>query len=139
VHTAADARAAVEGADVVVTVAAFGPIRQVMTEEWLTPQALVVPVDFATYLAAAVARNAALFLVDDEPQFRYYRELGEFDDYPDPTETLGQAIKRGASREQRPAGRVVSTALGAGLADFDWGTAVAGGGSAPARGQRLPR
>jgi ornithine cyclodeaminase/alanine dehydrogenase-like protein (mu-crystallin family) len=139
VHTAADARAAVEGADVVVTMAAFGPVRQVMTEEWLTPEALVVPVDFATYLAADVARNAALFLVDDEPQFRYYRELGEFDGYPDPAETLGEAIQRGASREQRPAGRVVSTALGVGLADVVFGDAVVRRAIADGRGQRLPR
>jgi len=86
-----------------VTVASFGPVRQVMTEEWLTSEALVVPVDFATYLAADVARNAALFLVDDDPQFRYYRELGEFEGYPDPAETLGQAIQRGprATRVRR--------------------------------------
>jgi ornithine cyclodeaminase/alanine dehydrogenase len=135
----ADARAAAEGADVVVTAAAFGPIRQVMTEEWLTPEALVVPVDFATYLSAGVARSAALFLVDDEPQFRYYRELGEFDDYPDPTETLGQAIQRGASREHRPAGRIVSTALGVGLADVVFGDAVVRRAIADGRGQRLPR
>jgi len=138
-HTASTAREAVEGADVVLTMASFGPIRQVMTEEWLTAEALVVPVDFATYCAAEVARSAALFLVDDDPQFRYYRELGYFDDYPDPAETLGQAIERGASREDRPPGRVVSTALGVGLADVVFGDAVVRRAIADGRGQRLPR
>jgi len=138
-HTAASARQAVEGADVVLTMASFGPIRQVMTDEWLSPEALVVPVDFATYCAAEVARGAALFLVDDDPQFRHYRELGYFDDYPDPTETLGQAIDRGASRENRPPGRIVSTALGVGLADVVFGDAIVHRAIADGRGLQLPR
>lgn len=139
VRTAATAREAVAGADVVVTMASFGPLRQVMTEEWLAPEALVVPVDFATYCAAEVARNAALFLVDDEPQFRYYRDLGYFDEYPDPAETLGQAILRGAAREDRPPGRIVSTALGIGLADVVFADAVVRRSVAEGRGHDLPR
>jgi len=138
-RTALTAREAVDGADVVLTMASFGPVRQVMTEEWLTPGALVVPVDFATYCSAEVARSAALFLVDDDPQFRYYRELGHFDGYPDPAETLGQAIVRGASRQERPPGRIVSTALGIGLADVVFGDAVVRRAIADGRGQRLPR
>ena len=139
VRTTAKARDAVEGADVVLTMASFGPVRQVMTDEWLSPDVLVVPVDFATYCSAAVARGAALFLVDDDPQFRYYRELGYFDDYPDPAETLGQAVERGASREHRPSGRVVSTALGVGLADVVFGDAVVRQAIADGRGRPLPR
>ncbi len=64
VAVAVDARAAVGDADVVVTAASFGPVRQVMTADWLTPKALVVPVDYATYCSAEVAGEAALFLVD---------------------------------------------------------------------------
>lgn len=139
VTVAATARDAIEGADVVVTLASFGPQRQVMTEDWLAPGALVVPVDFATYCAADVARNAALFVVDDEPQFRYYRDIGYFDDYPDPTETLGQAVLRNASRADRPAGRVVSTALGVGLADVVFADAVVRRAIATGRGRELPR
>ena len=59
VRVAADARAAVRDADVVVTAASFGPVRQVMTTDWLADDALVVPVDYATYCAADVARDAA--------------------------------------------------------------------------------
>lgn len=137
VRTTADARTAVEGADVVLTMASFGPVRQVMTGDWLESDALVVPVDFATYCAAEVAREATIFLVDDLPQFRYYRDLGHFDDYPEPTETLGQAILRGASRGQRPSGRVVSTALGIGLADVVFADAVLRRAAAEGRGQEL--
>jgi len=139
VRTTATAREAVEGADVVVTMAPLGSARQVMTEDWLTPDALVVPVDFSTYCAAEVARNASLFLVDDDPQFRYYRDLGYFDNYPDPGETLGQAIQRGATRDDRPSGRIVSAALGVGLADVVFADAVVRRAIADGRGQRLPR
>ena len=122
VSIASDPRAAVDGADVVVTAASFGPVRQVMTAEWLTEDALVVPVDYATYLAAGVAREAALFLVDDRGQFLANRDAGLFDGYPDPTATLGEAILAGTARPA--AGRVVVTHLGVGLADVVFGDAI---------------
>lgn len=115
-------RDAISSADVVVTAAAFGPVRQVMTNDWLTPDALVVPVDYATYCAAAVARDAALFLVDQREQFLANRDAGQFDDYPDPTATIGEAIVRGIERP--PIGRVVVTHLGVGLADLVFGDAI---------------
>ncbi len=122
VTVAVDARAAVSTADVVVTAASFGPIRQVMTADWLTEDALVVPVDYATYLAAEVARTASLFLVDDRGQFLANRDAGLFDGYPDPAGTLGEAILAGSVR---PAGgRVVVTHLGVGLADVVFGAAI---------------
>ena len=58
--------------------------RQAMTSDWLTPDALVIPVDYATMCAAEVAEGAALFLVDDRGQFVANREAGQFDGYPDP-------------------------------------------------------
>jgi ornithine cyclodeaminase/alanine dehydrogenase-like protein (mu-crystallin family) len=116
------ARDGIEAADVVVTAAAFGPIRQVMTNDWLTPDALVVPVDYATYCAAEVARDAALFLVDQREQFLANRDAGLFDNYPDPAATLGEAIVGGL---KRPAGgRVVVTHLGVGLADLIFADAI---------------
>lgn len=119
---APDARSAVRGADVVVTAASFGPIRQVMTSDWLADDALVVAVDYATYCAADVARRASLFLVDDRGQFLANRDAGAFDDYPDPTATLGEAL---LARTARPAeGRVVVTHLGVGLADVVFGAAI---------------
>ena len=122
VGVAPDARAAVRDADVVVTAASFGPIRQVMTTDWLADRVLVVPVDYATYCAAEVARTAALFLVDERGQFLANRAAGLFDDYPDPSATLGEAILAGTPR---PAiGRVVATHLGVGLADVVFGDAI---------------
>jgi ornithine cyclodeaminase/alanine dehydrogenase-like protein (mu-crystallin family) len=116
------ARDAISSADVVVTAAAFGPVRQVMTNDWLTPDALVVPVDYATYCAAEVARDAALFLVDQREQFLANRDAGLFDGYPDPTATIGEAIVRGIERPA--AGRVVASHLGVGLADLIFGDAI---------------
>ena len=137
VTVAPDARSAVRDADVVVTVASFGPVRQVMTSDWLAPDALVVPVDYATYLAAEVAREAALFLVDDRGQFLSNRDAGLFDDYPDPAATIGEAILAGT---QRPAtGRVVVTHLGVGLADVVVGAAIVKRAEALSLGTILPR
>jgi alanine dehydrogenase len=137
VTIAADPRAAIRDADVVVTAAAFGPVRQVMTSDWLSNDALVVPVDYATYCAAEVARDAALFLVDDRGQFLANRDAGLFEDYPDPTATLGEAI---IAETARPAtGRVVVTHLGVGLADVVFGSAIVRRAEAHGLGVILPR
>ena len=119
---AREARDATIDADVVVTAASFGPVRQVMTSEWLRDDALVVPVDYATYCAADVAQGAALFLVDERAQFLANRDAGAFDGYPDPTATLGEAIVNGM--ERTASGRVVVTHLGVGLADLVFGDAI---------------
>jgi ornithine cyclodeaminase/alanine dehydrogenase-like protein (mu-crystallin family) len=121
-QVAADARSAVAAADVVVTAASFGPVRQVMTRDWLAPDALVVPVDYATYCAAEVARDASLFLVDHRDQFLANREAGLFEEYPDPAATIGEALIAGTPRPGN--GRVVVTHLGVGLADVVFGSAI---------------
>ena len=137
-EVAASAREAVDGADVVVTVASFvaPPERQVMTLEWLAPGALVVPVDYATYCSAEVARDADLFLVDHVQQFIANRDIGNFDGYPDPAMTLGQALIAGTPR---PAGRVVTTHLGTGLADVVFGSAILEAATELGLGTILPR
>jgi ornithine cyclodeaminase/alanine dehydrogenase-like protein (mu-crystallin family) len=135
-RTAPDARTALDGADVVVTAASFGPVRQVMTEDWLAPHALVVPVDYATYCSAAVARDADLFLVDQREQFLANRDAGLFDGYPDPDATIGQAI---LDDVERPIGRVVATHLGVGLADVVFGSAIVRRAEAAGRGTVLSR
>ena len=135
-RAADSARAAVEGADVVITAATMGSVGQVMTADWLTAQALVVPVDYATYCHADVARTADLFLVDEDGQFRANRDAGAFDGYPDPTATIGQALIAGTPR---PAGRVVVTHLGVGLADVIFGRAILEAAEAAGLGLVLPR
>jgi alanine dehydrogenase len=123
-ETAATPRDATSDADVVITAASFTDPehRQAMTADWLAADALVVPVDYATMCAAEVARAASLFLVDDRGQFLANREAGQFDGYPDPNATLGEAILAGTSRPER--GRVVVTHLGVGLADVVFADAI---------------
>lgn len=132
------ARAAIELADVVVTAASFAPAsqRQPMTNDWLRPGATVVPVDYATMCAAEVARDAALFLVDHRDQFLANREAGNFDGYPDPAATLGEAILAGTPR---PEGRVVVTHLGVGLADVVFADVIVKAAIEAGRGTTLPR
>jgi ornithine cyclodeaminase/alanine dehydrogenase-like protein (mu-crystallin family) len=122
--TTASAREATSEADVVITAASFtDPAhRQSMTPDWLTPDALVIPVDYATMCSAEVAREAALFLVDDRGQFLANRDAGQFDDYPDPGATLGEAILSGTPRPA--SGCVVVTHLGVGLADVVFADAI---------------
>src|SRR5438105_2440439 len=136
-EAASTVRAAVEAADLVIAVASFGPVRQVMSSDWLTTSATVVPVDYATYCSAEVAREAALFLVDDRGQFLANRDAGAFDDYPDPTMTLGEALRTNVGRP--PEGRVVVTHLGVGLADVVFGRAVLERAIALDRGTVLTR
>jgi ornithine cyclodeaminase/alanine dehydrogenase-like protein (mu-crystallin family) len=132
------ARAAVEGADVVISAAAFGPAgeRQSMTNAWLRPDATIVPIDYATYCAAEVAREAALFLVDQREQYLANRDAGNFDGYPDPRATIGEAILSGMPR---PPGRVVVTHLGVGLADLVFADAIVRAAVAAGRGTVLQR
>ncbi|MBF8290420.1 MAG: Ornithine cyclodeaminase family protein [Chloroflexi bacterium] len=117
------ARGAIDGADVVMTAAAFGRREdsQSMTNEWLVPGATVIPIDYATYCAAEVARDAALFVVDHRDQYLANRDVGNFDGYPDPHAMIGEAI---LARTARPGGRVVVTHLGVGLADVVFADAI---------------
>jgi ornithine cyclodeaminase/alanine dehydrogenase len=132
-------RATTVDADVVVTATTFtDPAhRQVMDGSWLAPDALVVPIDYATMCSAAVARDAALFLVDDRGQFLANRDAGQFDHYPDPTATIGEAIVAGTTRP--PSGRVVVTHLGVGLADVVFADAIVRRAEAAGLGTMLTR
>lgn len=137
--TAATPRDATSGADVVITAASFASPeqRQAMPVAWLAPAALVVAVDYATYASAGVARDAALFVVDERGQFLANRDAGQFDGYPDPAATLGEAILADLGR---PAiGRVLVAHLGVGLADLVFGAAILGRAAERGLGTLLPR
>lgn len=133
-----DARSAVRGAAVVISAASFGPAdeRQSMTNAWLQPDATVIPIDYATYCAAEVARDAALFLVDQREQYLANRDAGQFDGYPDPDATIGEAILAG---RPRPEGRVVVTHLGVGLSDLVFADVIVRSAVAQGLGIELPR
>jgi ornithine cyclodeaminase/alanine dehydrogenase-like protein (mu-crystallin family) len=139
VEVAATARDAVAGADVVITAASFAPPseRQSMTSEWLAPDALVVAIDYATMVAAGVARDAAFFLTDERAQFLANRDAGQFDGYPDPTATIGEAILEDLDVPDH--GRVVVSHLGVGLADVVFADAILRRAEDLGIGMDLPR
>ena len=134
----ATAREAIEGSDVVITAASFGSPaeRQSMTNEWLRSDVTVIPVDYATYCSAEVAREAALFLVDHREQFLANRDAGSFDGYPDPVATIGEALLAGTPR---PPGRAVITHLGVGLADLVFADVIVRAAIASGHGTTLRR
>jgi alanine dehydrogenase len=139
VRVAASVADATDGADVIVTAASFtAPAgRQTLGPDAFTADALIVAIDYATLIAAPVAHDAGLFLVDDRGQFLANRESGQFDGYPDPSATLGEAIVAGTPRPAT--GRVLVSHLGVGLADVIFGDAVLRRAAAAGLGTLLPR
>ncbi len=139
VESTASARDAIREADVVITAVTFAPPedRQRMTPDWLAPDALVVAVDYAAMCSAATARDASLFMTDDRGQFLANRAVGQFNDYPDPTATIGEAILAGTPRP--PRGRVVAVPLGIGLADIVFAADIVRRARALGLGVMLPR
>ena len=121
VQTTTDAASAVEGADLVLTLVSFGPQRQVLPDQTLGPSSTIVAVDYDMCVPASVARAAGLFLVDHREQYLANRTSTVFAGYPDPGATIGEAVSAGTTR---PAGRVLVTHLGVGLADVVFGDAI---------------
>jgi ornithine cyclodeaminase/alanine dehydrogenase-like protein (mu-crystallin family) len=136
-RAARSAREATGDADVVITAASFGPVKQVMSGDWLSPDATVVAVDYGMHASAALAREVGLFLTDDVGQFIKNRDVGEFDDYPDPHATIGEALIAGTKRP--PTGRVLIVHLGVGLADVVFADAILRNAAAANHGMTLPR
>jgi len=136
-ETAATARDATIGADVVLTAVSFGPVRQTLGNDDLAPNALVIAIDYATSVHHEVARDAALFLTDERGQFEANRAAGLFDAYPDPHATMGLAIRDGIAVPQD--GRILVSHLGVGLADLVFGDAIVRNAIASGLGIRLPR
>ena len=112
-EAAPDARAAVEGAEVIVSA---GPILEhpdpPLASDWLGRRYLALPIDFDFYFQPGPIREADLFLVDDVAQFEYYRERGHFRGWPRPDCSVGEAIGRPGSPE-----RVACVNLGVGALD----------------------
>jgi ornithine cyclodeaminase/alanine dehydrogenase-like protein (mu-crystallin family) len=113
---------ATDGADVVLGLVSFGSGRQSIPVEAFAPDALVVAVDYDMSVPAALARDAALFLVDERGQFLANRSTGIFAGYPDAHQTIGEALLAGTPPPAQ--GRTLVTHLGVGLADLVFADAV---------------
>jgi ornithine cyclodeaminase/alanine dehydrogenase-like protein (mu-crystallin family) len=136
-------REAVESADVVVSVVSFGPDTQALDPVWLGPQTLFVAVDYDMQAPAALA-SEALFVVDERDQFLATRSGSAFAGYPEPSATLGELFRGDApprlgDRGGRPAGLVLVTHLGVGLADVVFASAILLRAEQLGLGRLLPR
>jgi ornithine cyclodeaminase/alanine dehydrogenase-like protein (mu-crystallin family) len=134
-ESVASVEAAVDGADVVISVVSFGPDRQLLEPAWLGPATLFVAVDYDMQAPASLAREA-LFVVDDREQFLATRTGSTFAGYPDPDATLGEVLRGDAAVA---AGRVLVSHLGAGLADVVFAAAVLERAEQLGLGRPLPR
>jgi Ornithine cyclodeaminase/mu-crystallin family len=132
----ADPIAAVTGADVVITLASFGPNRQGIPASAFAAAQLIVAVDYDMCVPASVAAAARTFAVDERGQFLANRDKGIFTGYPDPGTTIGETLlgggtesagsgsSGGSGTESAGSGAVLVTHLGVGVADLIFAEAV---------------
>ncbi len=135
VEVVPDTRAAVEGADVVITA---GPMTRDESRRveraWLPDRCLVVPVDFDAYVTADLVSDADDLVVDDIDQFEHYRTKGYFAGWPRADRSLGAALA------VEPLGRLrVSCSLGVGAVDAALAGLVHERARAQGVGVALPR
>ena len=93
VRAAANAEEVADGADVVITTAAIvrDPERPLRSAH-LADATVACAIDFDASLSEDVFEEAALFVVDDLTQYRYYREQGYFAGYPEDPVELSDAL-----------------------------------------------
>lgn len=140
-----EAKAAAPMAQIVITMAPISAVKQVLTPDWLADGTLVVSIDFGTYASAALAREVGTFVVDDRAQFLAYRDAGYFDDFPEPTATLGELLDaRATGRSVQPSEGshrlpALVNHLGVGLADVIFADAIRRRAEETGAGQVLTR
>jgi ornithine cyclodeaminase/alanine dehydrogenase-like protein (mu-crystallin family) len=81
------------GADLVITTAAIvhRPERPLRSEH-LKAATVACAIDYDASLSEEVFEEAAIFVVDDLPQYRYHRQLGYFAGYPDEAVELAEVL-----------------------------------------------
>ncbi len=141
-----DPAEAVDGADVVLTMIAFGPQRQIVPESAFASAQLIVAVDYDMCVPAAIAQRAASggrFVVDERGQLLANRSTGVFAGYPDPPVTLGELLVAGRDADGRSAlngtagAPALVTHLGVGVADLVFADAVVRAAEARELGTRV--
>lgn len=136
VRVASSAEEIAEGAQVVITTAAIvrEPERPLGREQ-LADAAVACAVDFDAMLSEDLFEDAAVFVVDDIPQYRHYREQGYFAAYPDDPIELCEAIDPEAAH---PPGLRVLVPLGIALEDVAVAAEIHGRAVEAGLGRELP-
>jgi ornithine cyclodeaminase/alanine dehydrogenase len=115
IEVAPSARAAVEGADIVITAAPLSrQPRPTVVTEWLRDKCLLLPIDFDASIAPAAVECADLFLVDDGEQYEIYRQKGLFRGWRNPDGVIADYDGVGG---ERSSGHFVCCNLGVGSLD----------------------
>ena len=120
-RTAASATDAAVGAAIVITGIPIGASGGVVAHEALRPDALTLPIDYSTSIAAETANEAELLLADDVGQLDGFRGA-YFGGWRTLDGPVGRWLADGAPA--RPAGQVVVANLGVGAHDVIFGSAV---------------
>jgi ornithine cyclodeaminase/alanine dehydrogenase-like protein (mu-crystallin family) len=139
---ATDPTEALRRADVVVTATSLTgrPVPGATIEPGgVPPSALVLPVDYAAYVSAALVTSAATFVVDHRGQFEANRRTGRLPGWPDPTATFGELLLDGYAPSRRPPGLAVALHQGPGIADVIVADAVLRRALEAGLGLDLPR
>jgi ornithine cyclodeaminase/alanine dehydrogenase len=136
VYVASGAEQVGAGAQVVVTTAAIvrDPARP-LRRAHLADATVACAIDFDATLSEDLFDDAALFVVDDIPQYRHYQELGNFAGYPDDPVELCDALDPAASH---PPGLRVFVPLGIALEDVAVAAEIHRRASEAGLGSELP-
>ena len=139
VEAAADPRAAMRGADLVVTA---GPMLKnpdpAIAADWLEPGGFASAVDFDSYWQGAALEQADKIATDDLAQMEYYRGEGYFGQTPAAYADMGElaaGLKPGRESEEE---RIIAMNLGIALEDMAAGIRVYRAAVERGIGTRLP-
>ncbi len=110
---------AVVDSDVVVTA---GPILKhptpIIEKGWLKPGGFASPVDFDSYWKPEALAEADKYATDDIAQYHYYRQVGYFQNAPEPYADLGEIVTGQKPGRETPEERTISMNLGLALDDM---------------------
>lgn len=130
---------AVRGLDIVVT---SGPILKhpdpPIPAGWLAPGSFASLVDFDSYWQGDALREADRLATDDVAQMGYYREVGYFQDTPEPYAELAELVAGAKAGREHDEERTVAINLGLALEDMAVAARVLERAEAAGIGTRLP-
>jgi ornithine cyclodeaminase/alanine dehydrogenase-like protein (mu-crystallin family) len=119
VETVSSPESAVKGMDIVVT---SGPIlkhpQPMIEADWLAPGAFASPVDFDSYWQGPALQQADKLATDDKGQMEYYRQVGYFQQTPQPYADLGEIVAGLKPGRQSDKERTIAINLGLALDDM---------------------
>lgn len=114
-----DAQEAVVKSDIVVT---SGPIlkkpKPTIQIDWLQPSGFASAVDYDSYWSSAALAQMDILAIDDLTQFLYHRQIGYFDQMPDPNVELGDLVAGCRPGRQNPDQRALAMNLGLAMDDM---------------------